>query len=149
MLWITTLVAIVLGISVKAPGVGVFLVIIAVPALIRSHVLLHHAREGGQPASSKEKVLLFLTCLGISALVALATGAAFFVTCLVGFFGGTGASENYGLGLILGVLFGSITGLSIFVVLIRAWFKTPARGESAPRYPTEIPLAEQPEEGDP
>ena len=33
-----------------------------------------------------------MVCLGIATLIALATGAAFFVTCFVGFVGGASAA---------------------------------------------------------
>jgi hypothetical protein len=73
-------------------------------------------------------VLVFLPCLGLAAILALATRAAFFVTFLVGFFLGSvttgGGMKSPRIGVIL--ILGAIGGLAMLGRLLRDWFAQPA-----------------------
>ena len=94
LLLITTLVAVVMSVSVMVPGIGIALAVLATPALARTYVLSRRSRADGKPASAGEKVALFMMCLGIATLIALATGAAFFAACFVSFSGASAVSRK-------------------------------------------------------
>ena len=150
LLLITTLAAVIMSVSVMVPGVGILLAILATPALIRTYVLVRRSRADGKPAPTQEKFVLFITCLGISALIALGTGAAFFVTCLVGLAGGAAASgggwRGLDTGMTVGMILGTFVGLIVLILFLVKWFKH--TGRSAKRqdytrpdytYPAELP----------
>jgi hypothetical protein len=93
LLLVTTLVAVCLGVSLTAPGLGIPLSIIAVPALVRTLIAGHYERSAGGKLSLGEKVLTFLASTGIMVAVAAAGGAAFFGTCTAALFGGLAINE--------------------------------------------------------
>jgi hypothetical protein len=92
LLAITTLVAVVCGVFVIAPGLGIALAIVAVPALVRT--LITGMQEGwlekGLPVGEKVGHFVGWLFVGILALVggAIAAGltvvVAFFLSCLGG-----------------------------------------------------------------
>jgi len=148
LLLITTLAAVVMSVSVMVPGIGIVLAIIATPALIRTYVLVQRSREDGKLASVQEKTLLFLACLGISALIALATGAAFFVTCLVGVFAGSAGKID--TSVTIGLIVGTLAGLIVLIPLMVNWFKRPTAERGNPLLKNlESTTAEPPPESDP
>jgi hypothetical protein len=138
LLLITTLAAVVMSVSVMLPGLGIALAVISVPALVRTYVLVRGSRADGKPASAQEKVVLFLTCLGIAAIIAIVTGAAFFVTCLVGFIGTSAASggvpSSLDKSLTIGVVLGAGVGIPLLVVLLRWWFRQAGGFAKRPDY---------------
>jgi hypothetical protein len=131
MLLITTLVAVILSVSLMVPGVGICLAIVSVPALVRTYILVRRKREVGKSASNQEKALLFLACACIALLIALATGAAFFVPCFVGFMAGMniGASRanELGMGPIIGGISGTCFALPLLIYLLFIWFRYPRK----------------------
>ncbi len=163
LLLITTLAAVVMSVSVMVPGLGIALAVISAPALIRTYVVVRNSREEGGVASIQEKIVLFLVCLCVSGLIALATGAAFFVTCFVGFWGSSavagGGLGSLGLGFLVGGLLGMAAGVTVFILLFRLWFKRSPREAylSTQRIcramvslePEGPPPAEPPTEGEP
>lgn len=147
---ITTLAAVVMSISVMLPGIGIWLAIIATPALVRTYVLVRRSRADGKPASTEEKVVLFMACLGIAALIALATGAAFFVACFVGFWGGAAGGGGLDRGSWGGGILGTFAGLIVLVLLMVKWFtwvKRPTTRNALLKNPETAP-AEPPPESD-
>ena len=140
LLLITTLGAVIMSVGVMVPGIGILLAVISTPALIRTYVLVRRSRADGKPASTQEKFVLFVTCLGIAALIAVATGVAFFVTCFVGFF------ASLERGMTVGMILGTIGGLIVAILLIRFWFKQTGLSEKPldylrrdHTYPAELP----------
>lgn len=131
LLLITTLAAVVMSVSVMVPGVGIALAVLATPALIRTYVLVRRSRAGDKPATMNEKVLLFMACLAIATLIAMATGAAFFAACFLGFWGGSAAAgggmDSVAVGLITGPILGLLAGLPVLTVLMVKWFRRPVK----------------------
>jgi hypothetical protein len=93
LLLVTTLIAVCLGLSLSAPGLGIPLAMVAVPALVRTLIAGHQERAVGGKLSLAEKVLTFLASTGIMIAVLAAGGAAFFATCSVALFGGLAIGE--------------------------------------------------------
>jgi hypothetical protein len=96
LLLVTTLVAVCLGLSLSAPGLGIPLAIIAGPALVRTLIAGHRERAAGHKLSMGEKVLTFLASTGIMVAVVAAGCAAFFATCTGVIFGGMALHEATG-----------------------------------------------------
>jgi hypothetical protein len=138
LLLITTLVAVVMSVSVMVPGIGICFAIVSVPALLRTYILVRRRRDANESATNSDKVVLFLLCLGIATLIGVAAGAAFYVTCLVGFLGGSAAAggkmDSISVGLVVGGIVGACVALPLLVYLLRVWF----------RYPRSKPIADMP-----
>jgi hypothetical protein len=88
LLLIMTLVCIIGSITRMAPGLGVAIMILGVPALIHTCVVASRQAAGGRPMSSPRKALSFtvalLTAFAVTGLALGAAMAAFFVVCTVG-----------------------------------------------------------------
>ena len=71
------------GLIIENPGLGILLVIVATPALVRAVFLASRRREEGAPMTGFEKVNAFIGSLGAVATVAVAAFVAFAVMALV------------------------------------------------------------------
>jgi hypothetical protein len=121
-----TVIAVCLGVFVAAPGLGILLAVIAVPAFIRTSVAASvEELAAGQPVNVAQKMSLFLGSLGIVLLIGLAGFGAFFAACWTSCaaLAVTGALRgglfDSGLGLLLINLFAGGIALAIVVWLIR------------------------------
>ena len=126
MLVTTTIVAVLMSICVMLPPLGIALFVLSLPAAIRSYVLVLRYRMAGYPIAATQQALLFFSCLSIAWLILVATAFAFalaFVVATIVFLP---------FGLAAGLIGGAIGGLTVLVILMRRWFKTPATrpGES-------------------
>jgi hypothetical protein len=86
LLAITTLTAVVLGVSIAAPGLGIALAIVAVPALVRTMItgMQEGWLEKRLPVGEKIGHFVGWLCVGLLALVGGAIVAV--LTVVVGFF---------------------------------------------------------------
>jgi hypothetical protein len=125
LLLITTLVAVIMSVSVMVPGIGIFLAIVSVPALVRTYILIRRQRDEGKSASNRDKAVLFLLCLGIAALIALAVGVAFFMTCLGGF--AIGSNHSLDTGFAVGGTVGTCCAVPLSIYLLWIWFRYPRK----------------------
>ncbi|MCA9101693.1 MAG: hypothetical protein KDA63_11110 [Planctomycetales bacterium] len=82
LLLVTTFVAVLLGVTARAPGLGVTLAIVATPALIKTARIGHRRKAAGAPLSAGDKAITFAAALGIVIATVVAAGGAFFFTCL-------------------------------------------------------------------
>jgi hypothetical protein len=96
-LWIT-LISVFLGVTVAAPGLGILLFIFSVPALVRASAAQKRAEASSRPANAFDRVGMFLSSLGVLALIALAGIAAFLAACWVSCAAAVGLSgrDKYG-----------------------------------------------------
>jgi hypothetical protein len=86
---LVTLWAVVLGVFSISPGVGIGLVILGAPAVIRTVILAIRSRAGGRPMSVGRKIwvftstlgLLVISTLGLLVIIAVAAAAAFVAMC--------------------------------------------------------------------
>jgi hypothetical protein len=93
-----------------APGLGILLIVLAVPALIRTVVTGSQSKAAGEPLSSGQKTIAFISSLAIMIAVAVAGVVAFQIACwgscaAVAAVGGEGTGPFY-TGLILGAIAG-------------------------------------------
>jgi hypothetical protein len=107
---VMTLVAVCLGVLMAAPGLGILLIIVAVPALVRTVVTGSQQKGTGAPLSLGQKVVAFITSLGLMIAVGIAGIIAFEIACwgscaAVAVVAGEGEGAFY-TGLILGAVAG-------------------------------------------
>ena len=81
LLLIVTLSAVCLGALVAAPGLGVLLLVIAVPALVRTCLSGMQAKKQGGKLTATDKVMAFLASVAITWAALVAAGMAFFTAC--------------------------------------------------------------------
>lgn len=104
----------------QATGVLIGLLILSVPALVRTVVMSSRQRDAGAPAAATSVFFTFLTSLGIVVVVGIASGIAFFATCFVVCLLQLNSSGK-GDGILAGsVLAGLVTGFIVFLFLMRA-----------------------------
>ena len=82
LLMVITLAAVCLGMTAAAPGMGILIMVIAVPALIRTVMAGHQERQAGRPMSAGHKFLTFLASTGIVLAVVGAGCSAFLAACM-------------------------------------------------------------------
>jgi hypothetical protein len=80
-LLVVTLVALVLGSFSIAPGLGIFLAIISVPALIRTAIVVRRGESQGVAADAKGKAVMFAASLAVVAVAGVAASVAFGIVC--------------------------------------------------------------------
>jgi hypothetical protein len=78
---ITTLVAILASIIAQAPGVGIMLAIVSIPALLRTMSSAARRKEAGSRPDALEMVGVFILSALLMIVIPIATTAAFFFTC--------------------------------------------------------------------
>jgi hypothetical protein len=122
---VTTLLAIICSIIRMAPGLGIFLAIVTVPALVRTCILAYRSVARGQRMSAGKKAGVFLLSMVMVSIVIVVSSAvslfiAFVVICTPGgnVSGGPGGPglgpDNVPLGLTLG----GLAGLAVAALLI-------------------------------
>jgi hypothetical protein len=80
-LLVTTLIAVCLGVFRISPGFGLAVIVMAVPALIRTVVIGAQNKRVGQRLSIGDKLRVFAASLGIMVLVGVAGVVAFQIAC--------------------------------------------------------------------
>lgn len=115
-----------------APGLGILLGIVFVPAAVRASAVLK--RQDAAGSSTARKIGFWhalLTSAGVSFLVWLASAIAFTIICfplgLLSFDINTGG----GVGLIAGVILGFAAGLAVFIWLNRKFWPRAAKDDNA------------------
>lgn len=79
---IVTLCAVLLGVFRISPGVGLALVLLATPPLVRTCIATARRKARGQPVPPLTKLGIFASTLGIVIVVVAASIAAFWAVCL-------------------------------------------------------------------
>lgn len=78
---VIALIAVCLGVLVEIPGLGVVLLLVSTPALIRTLVAVSRSKAAGRPIGGWDKVVLFAGSLWVVALIWLGSLIAFVATC--------------------------------------------------------------------
>jgi hypothetical protein len=78
---IMTLVAVAMGALMVAPGLGTFLIVLAVPALVRTVIAGRRRWEKGETPTISIKILDFLASAAIIWVISIAATIAFGVVC--------------------------------------------------------------------
>lgn len=120
---IITLIAVCLGSLRLAPGLGVLLIIVATPALVRTCVVGIREKRAGRTLSIGEKVVAFLASSAIIVLVGVAGFIAFQIACWGSCAMIAGIQQKEGENaLLVGLGTGSIAGIGTIIWLIwKTW----------------------------
>ncbi len=126
---VITLIAVCLGVTVQAPGLGILIFVLATPALVRTIVYGHGIKGSGFKLTAQEKIEAFIASLGVVTLIVIAAVGAFMVVCYpVGLLGSLIAMGNSN-GALGGTLFysgwvlGILAGITVAVLMIRLLWK--------------------------
>jgi hypothetical protein len=124
---VRTLVAVCLGVTMLAPGLGIGLIVLATPAFVRTMVAGLRSKQAGVALTPAEKVGAFLLSLAIMACIAVAAVVAFQVACwgscaLAASIGGEGEGAMW-----LGIVLGTAAGLGTLGWLL--WISRPTKPE--------------------
>jgi uncharacterized membrane-anchored protein len=88
LLLIMTLVCIIGSVTTMAPGLGIAMMVLGVPALVHTCVVASRRGASGKPMSSGAKALSFtlglVTALAVTAVAGVAAFVTFFAVCAVG-----------------------------------------------------------------
>lgn len=96
LLLIVTLSAVCLGALVAVPGLGVLLLVIAVPALVRTCLTGIRSKKLGGKLTATDKVMAFLASAAITWAALIAAGMAFFTACTASLLTGAAISNVAG-----------------------------------------------------
>ena len=111
---VMTLIAVCLGTFHFSPGLGVVIVIVAAPALIRTCIVGVKEKRVGHPLSIGEKLIAFLASIAIVILVAVAGFVAFQIACWGSCAAVAGIQQNDGdFAVWTGVIIGGAAGLGV------------------------------------
>ena len=116
---VITLVAVTLGAFWIAPGLGVFLIVLGVPALIRTVVATSRQKRVGSSPTIAEKIGIFLVSLLIMWAVWMSASIAFAVVCTIGFAPIAMANGDMNVALLIGVLGGLVSAIALATWLLR------------------------------
>jgi hypothetical protein len=78
---VVTLAALVLGSFSIAPGLGIFLGIVSVPAIIRTAIMVRRRESQGVAADAKGKAAMFAASLAVVVVAGVAASIAFGIVC--------------------------------------------------------------------
>ena len=119
---VMTLISVGMGVMVAAPGLGIPLVIISVPALFRTSAASRRTKPVNVKWTNSERVAAFMGSLGIMFLIAIAGVVAFQIACWSSCWGVAmlGGGENSAF--ITGIWVGGGAGVLAIIWLIwRTW----------------------------
>jgi hypothetical protein len=123
---IVTLIAVCLGTLRLAPGLGVLLMVVAAPALIRTCIVGAKEKRSGHSLSIREKLLAFLASSAIIILIGVAGFIAFQIACWGSCAVVAGIQQKEGENaLIVGIATGSLAGIGTMIWLV--WTTWPRR----------------------
>lgn len=109
---VTTLVAVCLGVFLLAPGLGVLMALVTVPALARSFMMGYRRKQAGLRLTTGEKISAFVLSFFLMIAVGWAGCAAFFGVCLgTGLLGIAVSGDESVFFVAIGL--GAIAGLSL------------------------------------
>lgn len=124
-LLVITLVAICLGTFRLSPGMGIWVVIVATPALVRTFIAGIRQKSAGHRLTLGEKILAFIASAGIIILIGVAAVVAFEIACwgscaLVAAAAGEGEPA-----MMTGIVLGGIAALVTTIALL--WVTRPRK----------------------
>jgi hypothetical protein len=122
LLLVVTGLAVVFGLMTVAPGLGILLLVLMVPALVRTQAVMRRDDErSGRSATFGEKVGAFVVSLALMALIGIGAVIAFlaacFFSCTALYSGGMGDSSEF---LILAIPIG-VAVLVVVGLIYRSW----------------------------
>lgn len=98
LLLITTLAAVCLGALVTVPGLGILVLVVAIPALVRTCVTGAAMKREGHTFTTTDKIMSFLASAAVAWAALAAAGVAIVATCTATLFAGLAIGEVAGGG---------------------------------------------------
>jgi hypothetical protein len=114
---LVAVIAVCLGVMREVPGLGVLLILLMVPALIRTLAGAARRQSRGSPMPWEEKLVVFLSSLGIVFVIGFAALIAFVTTCFPA--GLVMFGVGWQFGLIVAVIVGLVAAGLVFYHLGR------------------------------
>jgi hypothetical protein len=111
-----TLIAVLMGLSVRLPGLAIVLAILATPALIKTSLIGRRHKAAGEPLTPGGKALTFITALCLSTAIGVAAGGAFFLACLGVFVVGEDKLGNLDTTMMTALLVASAVALPVLIL---------------------------------
>jgi hypothetical protein len=119
-----TLIAVCLGTFHFSPGLGIAMVVVAAPALIRASLVGVKEKRAGHALSIGEKLVAFLASTAIVILVGIAGVIAFEIACWGSCAAVAGIQQKESeVALLTGLILGGVTALGVMVWLL--WWTRP------------------------
>ncbi|HZN35907.1 MAG TPA: hypothetical protein VFB80_18890 [Pirellulaceae bacterium] len=125
LLLIVTLSAVCLGALVAAPGLGVLLLVVAVPALVRTCLTGSSFKQKSGKLTAADKVLAFVASAAITWAALMAAAMAFFTACTISVLGACAVGSAGGSSAIdqslqtvllwIAIIFCAATSIAAFV----------------------------------
>jgi hypothetical protein len=120
-------IAVCLAVLRDLPGLGILMLLILVPAHVRTLVAVARRKADDRPMTRAEMLGVFFGSMALVLLIGVAGGIAFGTTCFAGFWGGYGlrsllpgaSNDSLGWGFLIGVSLGSVAAVSVIVLLLR------------------------------
>ena len=120
-------IAVCLAVVREIPGFGVLMLLVLVPAQVRTLVAVARRKADERPMAWEETLGTFVSSMALMMLVGLSAGIAFGVTCFVGFWSGAGlqtvasapVGSSWEWGYVLGGVLGGLAAVFVAVVLLR------------------------------
>ena len=116
---LVAIVAVGLGIFRIAPPVGVLMLFLFVPAMIRTTGVASQRAEDRRPTTLEDKAWVFLTSIGLMTAVLVSSCLAFIAVCLPA---GLVAANGRGYGFVLVVAVGGGAALLVGGVVLRSFW---------------------------
>lgn len=93
---LVTLASVAMGVTAIAPGLGIMLIILLTPALVRTFGIVRRREATGQLTSFADRIGTLYASLGVVIVIAVASVGAFVATCgPIGAVALTGEGEGY------------------------------------------------------
>lgn len=121
-LLIVILVSVFLSLFIAAPGLGITLSILALPALVRTMMVVEKNRQLGRPVSTLSSIGLMLGSIGVTFIVICVTVFAAALTFCLSCIGVFSASTGGGPALFIPVVF-TILVTAVLVLGFSSWIR--------------------------
>lgn len=125
-------IAVCLAVLREVPVLGILMLLILMPAQVRTLVAVARRKADERPMRWEEALATFFTSMCLMLLISVAGLIAFGTTCFVGFWGGAGlrslwpSAGNKGMewGFLLGVTSGALAAACAMILLLRRFWDT-------------------------
>jgi hypothetical protein len=123
-------VAVCLAVLRELPAAGVLMLVVLVPAQVRTVVAVERRKADERPMRWEETLGVFVRSMALMLLIGVAAGIAFGTTCFAGFWGAVGLRslwpqtgyETLGWGIVVGGVLGTLAaGAALVLLLRRTW----------------------------
>jgi hypothetical protein len=118
---VVTLAALVLGSFSIAPGLGIFLAIVSVPALIRTAIMVRRSESHGVAADAKSRAITFAASLAVVAVAGVAASIAFGIVCTTSGLVALGTTNIDSWIIAVPLLLGGSVGLYVFWRVMKSY----------------------------